>query len=1030
MTTYTQKKALMFRKAKDVQPERRRSESRLKTYPSSTDVRNWCDIVEDRRQHILELATKDISKYIGKVIPIEVIINALLAMANSDITQLKSCLKQLWTFISSLDLNDENRKQLSSLTSRMAKVCLEDSGREVSRDSAVPADGADSAVPAGRAESGVSADIADSAVQACRMDSAVSAGRAGSACRMDSAATAGRAGSAVSAGRAGRADPAAPAGRAGSAVSAGRAGRADSADPAGSAVPAGRADSAVPADSADDEKMRAVSEEFMQTVVAPLKMKAKQGSDYMQGSGAPLAAEECLEKEECTGKTRQERERAKLGKFLQDQPTIKLKSQSPHKMVSKIKDLPSDFEPVDDPAKPGRITIKARAKNRHKTSSESVETGHPNDDKEALADPDRLAAAEALCEEQKAKIQQLSNERDGLKKKLEACLNELDQFKKLQTVTNPSLPASCQQEIEALEAEIKIMRSGNPSPEEEAQIIKREVEILKRYCSKLKEVETENEKLKVELGSRVALKDSEPDLIQQEKMDTLKEKLDHLEALTEERDALANKVQLLEKQLMQYENVPEDLELLKNRSDMLDTVLEERDKMSQKVKSLKEVESELMKYKQKAERVDELERELRNMSKGDRSSGVDLKKSRSVADNLERELQNVMSERDAMAKRIESMKKEMDNQKAKVTEAEMMRLERDRLQIKLNELSDVQNQYEDMMNKMKIFDNIKAERDMYKQKYEEVLEMECRCEMLKAQVDEARTIGRERDQLQRQVEDLEACICEQENEIRSLVIQVDSITKNKSSKDGQMNTMIDTMKKDIEAKDKMIAASQEQLIQAQQTSLKIKELEKQLHRAEHTILQKECHIRCLEDELKCKTGTIDASKKLNKEEIKTLEQMKKELAMATNENKRLQEIANKIACTSGDDHMKKMLKQSECAVKRIVQELGKQYKEWDHGVKGKLPKGKYAPGVHECLCKMEASSDDDCKKLREELEELQREKQKLEMSVRQIQTLGIRRSACTCQKELINEQAMNEKFEQDSRREITVGQPLDSNKKS
>ena len=58
--------------------------------------------------------------------------------------------------------------------------------------------------------------------------------------------------------------------------------------------------------------------------------------------------------------------------------------------------------------------------------------------------------------------------------------------------------------------------------------------------------------------------------------------------------------------------------------------------------------------------------------------------------------------------------------------------------------------------------------------------MECKCEMLKAQVEEARTVGRERDQLQRQVQDLEACICEQEDEIKNLVLQVDSISKTQS----------------------------------------------------------------------------------------------------------------------------------------------------------------------------------------------------------------------------------------------------------
>ena len=53
-----------------------------------------------------------------KLIPVEVIIDTLLAMANSDIAKLKNCLKQLWSFIYSLDLTDEEKKKLWEL------VCL------------------------------------------------------------------------------------------------------------------------------------------------------------------------------------------------------------------------------------------------------------------------------------------------------------------------------------------------------------------------------------------------------------------------------------------------------------------------------------------------------------------------------------------------------------------------------------------------------------------------------------------------------------------------------------------------------------------------------------------------------------------------------------------------------------------------------------------------------------------------------------------------------------------------------------------
>lgn len=187
-------------------------------------------------------------------------------------------------------------------------------------------------------------------------------------------------------------------------------------------------------------------------------------------------------------------------------------------------------------------------------------------------------------------------------------------------MANPTLPASCQQEIEALEAEINIMRSGNPSPEEEAEIIKKEVNILKKYCSKLREVESENEKLKVELGSRVAIKDSEAD-IGKDQVETLKDKLKNWEELTKERDSLANRVHVLEQQLQQYQTLPEDVELLRKKSDMLDNVMQERDGLSQKVKLIKSMEEEMQNLRAKADRVDQLERELKNMSKGDRSSG-------------------------------------------------------------------------------------------------------------------------------------------------------------------------------------------------------------------------------------------------------------------------------------------------------------------------------------------------------------------------------------------------------------------------
>lgn len=132
--------------------------------------------------------------------------------------------------------------------------------------------------------------------------------------------------------------------------------------------------------------------------------------------------------------------------------------------------------------------------------------------------------------------------------------------------------------------------------------------------------------------------------------------------------------------------------------------------------------------------------------------------------------------------------------------------------------------------------------------------------------------------------------------------------------------------------------------------MKMNELQKLLHKAEHMILQKDCHIKCLQNELNSKTGSINVSKKLNRREMESVEHMRKELEAAKAENKRLQEIANKMLSISGDDHVKRMLQQSECAVKRVVEELGRQYKEWDHHNKRPQAKGKFATNQHDCTC--------------------------------------------------------------------------------
>lgn len=373
------------------------------------------------------------------------------------------------------------------------------------------------------------------------------------------------------------------------------------------------------------------------------------------------------------------------------------------------------------------------------------------------------------------------------------------------------------------------MRSGNLSPEQEAEVIRKEVDVLKKYCLKLKSVEDENEKLKLErdnLKSQVTLSDdtgkkkhksvkdnlnrqvagilgddekrkietdssksvtetygnadlSETDNSKETLIEELKSKLKNLEQITRERDMLANKVQRLEKELVQYRDLPEDIEVYRNRSKMLDSALEERDKMSKKIEQIKEMEDEMNQLRKRSARVDELEEELKSFSKNDKNIGSELKKTKSRCTCLEKELQNVKMERDSMRTRIEYMKKEIEMLKGKSKEAEIYKVERDKLQIKANELSHIQVEYENLLLKCKCLENAAAEREIYKQKYEEVLTMECQGDALRSQVEEAKHMEREKNALVKQVGDLESCICDQEEEIKKLMMQIDNLCRNK-----------------------------------------------------------------------------------------------------------------------------------------------------------------------------------------------------------------------------------------------------------
>ncbi|KAK9888849.1 hypothetical protein WA026_001071 [Henosepilachna vigintioctopunctata] len=114
MSSYVNKKSRVFTQPGSVKVIQKRSESRLKSAKSATDNRAWTDCVEDRRQYILELIkTKAGGLSLGKYIPIEVIIDVLLANKNAQIAELQ---RQLDAY-RRLKLTDDQKRQLDQALS-------------------------------------------------------------------------------------------------------------------------------------------------------------------------------------------------------------------------------------------------------------------------------------------------------------------------------------------------------------------------------------------------------------------------------------------------------------------------------------------------------------------------------------------------------------------------------------------------------------------------------------------------------------------------------------------------------------------------------------------------------------------------------------------------------------------------------------------------------------------------------------------------------------------------------------------------
>lgn len=123
----------------------------------------------------------------------------------------------------------------------------------------------------------------------------------------------------------------------------------------------------------------------------------------------------------------------------------------------------------------------------------------------------------------------------------------------------------------------------------------------------------------------------------------------------------------------------------------------------------------------------------------------------------------------------------------------------------------MQDDYEHMCIQMKSLDILQAERDRYKRKYEELLGMESECNLLRDQLDKAKLVERERDVLEQQTEDLERCICDQEEEIRRLVAHIDCLAQGKEDQQVKMKEVVSGLKIELEKKESLLVLSEEKM---------------------------------------------------------------------------------------------------------------------------------------------------------------------------------------------------------------------------
>ena len=139
-----------------------------------------------------------------------------------------------------------------------------------------------------------------------------------------------------------------------------------------------------------------------------------------------------------------------------------------------------------------------------------------------------------------------------------------------------------------------------------------------------------------------------------------------------------------------------------------------------------------------------------------------------------RAMQDILDERDMLRMKL---REALDLEGEMCQEVEVLRTERDRLKMRVDELESMETAYHDLLNNTRNMEVITAERDMFKAKLEEITALESEIEVMRDYMERLKGIDSERECLRRKVKELECTMVRLQTENNRLMIELNQHAK-------------------------------------------------------------------------------------------------------------------------------------------------------------------------------------------------------------------------------------------------------------